>query len=225
MNRVARVLAVGLTAVLLLAWGGLWLAEEAGSPLAGAALGRVGALFGFGAPAGNAAGLASLAGVRIGGPFHLVNQSGAPVTDADFRGRWMLVYFGYTFCPDVCPTELQTIAAALHKLGPDADKVAPTFVTVDPERDTPAVLAKYVRLFDDRMIGLTGTPAEVADMARAFRVYYAKATVKAGGPYVVDHSSFVYLMDPNGRLAALFNQDTTSDELAAGIRSRLAKTS
>lgn len=224
MQRIARAIAFGLTAVLLVAWGALWLAGEAGSPLAAATLERVGAVFGIGAVGGKAAGLAA-PGVRLGGPFHLVDDRGASVTDADYRGRWMLIYFGYTFCPDVCPTELQTMATALKKLGPEAARVAPLFITVDPDRDTPPVLAKYVKLFDDRIIGLSGTPAEIADVARAFRVYYAKAQVKQGTPYAVDHSSFVYLMNPNGRLAALFSQDTSSDDMAAGIRERLAKQS
>lgn len=225
MDRIIRAFALGLVAVLLLAWGTLWLADEAGNPVATAALARVSALFGYQAPARNIAGMVPLGGVQVGGSFHLVNQNGTPVTDADYRGRWMLVYFGYTFCPDVCPTELQTIATALDKLGADAAKVVPLFITIDPGRDTPEVLAKYVKLFDDRIIGLTGTPAQIADAARTFRVYYAKVTPKDNTPYVMDHSSFVYLMDPKGRLAALFNQDTSADDLAAGIQERLSQKS
>jgi cytochrome oxidase Cu insertion factor (SCO1/SenC/PrrC family) len=225
MDRIIRALALGLVAVLLLAWGTLWLADEAGNPTAAAALRRVSTVFGYRQPAGNVAGMVPLGGVQIGGPFHLVDHSGTPVSEADYRGRWMLVYFGYTFCPDVCPTELQTIAAALDKLGADAPKVVPLFITVDPGRDTPEVLAKYVKLFDDRIVGLTGTPAQIADVARAFRVYYAKVTPKDDAPYVVDHSSFVYLMDPKGRLSALFSQDTSVDNLAAGIQERISQKS
>lgn len=224
MDRVIRAFALGLAALLLLAWGTLWLGNEVGNPLASAALGRVAALFGYGA-SGEGGGTVPLGGVQIGGPFHLVDQTGAPVTDATYRGRWLLVYFGYTFCPDVCPTELQTIAAALNKLGPDAAKVAPLFITVDPGRDTPEVMAKYVKLFDDRIIGLTGTPAQIAEVAHAFRVYYAKVPAKDGEPYVMDHSSFVYLMNPKGRLAALFNQDTSANDLAAGIQERISQKS
>ncbi len=222
MDRMVRFVALGLASALLLAWGGLWLADEAGSPFAGAAVARVGSLFGVDASA-DTSGVSTIAGVPIGGSFHLVNQSGVAVTDADFRGRWMLMYFGYTFCPDVCPTELQTIASALNKLGSAGADVVPVFVTVDPARDTPAVLAKYVKLFSNRLVGLTGTKAEIAEIAHAFRVYYAKETAKEGAPYVVDHSSFVYFMDPKGRLAALFNQDTSADDMAARIRKRLSQ--
>ncbi len=206
--------------MLLLAWGGLWLADEAGFVLPGSALGRAGAVLGLGSSVGQAA---DLAGAAIGGPFHLIDQNGRAVSDATYRGRWMLLYFGYTFCPDVCPTELQTIAAALGKLGDDNAKVVPIFVTVDPARDTPAVLAKYVHLFDKRLIGLTGTPAEIEQAARAYRVYYAKDGGRSGAAYAVDHSSFVYLMDPRGRLAALFNQDTSADDMAARIRARISR--
>jgi protein SCO1/2 len=225
MDRMVRAFALGLAAVLLLAWGTLWLADEAGNPVAAAALGRVGALFGYRPHPANLAGMVPLGGVQVGGPFHLVDHNGTPVADADYRGRWMLVYFGYTFCPDACPTELQTIAAALDKLGADAAKVAPLFITVDPQRDTPQVLASYVKLFDDRIIGLTGTPAQIADVARAFRVYYARAAAKDDAAYVMDHSSFVYLMDPKGRLAAMFSQDTSVDDMAAGIQERISQKS
>jgi len=223
MIRIARAAAIGLGAALLIVWGGLWLADAVGSPIASAALGRIGGLFGFQAASTAAVGTAPL-GVRIGGPFHLIDQHGAAVTDTDYRGRWMLVYFGYTFCPDVCPTELETIAAALGKLGPAAAKVAPLFITVDPARDTPEVLARYVKLFDDRIVGLTGTPDEIAAVAREYRVYYAKVTPDHS-PYVLDHSSFVYLMDPNGRLAALFDPSTSAERMAAGIEERQSQRS
>ncbi|MGH7211383.1 MAG: SCO family protein, partial [Acetobacteraceae bacterium] len=163
MGRIVRLAALGIATVLLMAWGGLWVADEAGSPFAGRALARAGSLVGIAAP--DAAGLSAVAGVPIGGDFHLVDQTGTPVTEASYHGRWMLLYFGYTFCPDVCPTELQTIATALGKLGPAATAVVPIFVSVDPARDTPAVLAKYVKLFSKRLVGLTGTPAEIAEVA------------------------------------------------------------
>ena len=221
MHRMTRRLALGAAAAVLLGWGALWLAGAAGNPAASRALATLSALVGY--QSSGAVGAIGPRGVQIGGPFHLVDQNGAAVSDADYRGRWMLVYFGYTFCPDVCPTELQTIAAALDKLGPDAAKVAPLFITVDPARDTPAVLAKYVELFGHGISGLTGTPDEIAAVARAFRVYYAKAPVGGTATYLMDHSSFVYLLDPKGRLAALFNQDTSADELAAGLRERLSQ--
>jgi protein SCO1 len=162
------------------------------------------------------------AAVAVGGPFSLLDDHGQPVTDQTWRGRWMLVYFGYTFCPDVCPTELQTIAAALEKLGPQAKAVVPLFITIDPERDTPAALANYVKLFDDRLIGLTGSPDQIASVARAYRVYYAKVTPKDSISYLMDHSSFIYLMGPDGKLRSLFRPGESAQELADGIRARMA---
>jgi cytochrome oxidase Cu insertion factor (SCO1/SenC/PrrC family) len=161
-------------------------------------------------------------GVSVGGPFALTDQHGAAVTDASYRGRWMLVYFGYTFCPDVCPTELQTIAGALDKLGPQASQIAPLFVTVDPERDTAAALADYVKLFDDRIVGLTGTPDQIAAVARAYRVYYAKATSKDSSTYLMDHSSFMYLMGPDGKFRALFRQGMSPQALADAIHTQMS---
>jgi protein SCO1/2 len=162
------------------------------------------------------------ASVAVGGPFSLVDEHGQPVTDQTYRGRWMLVYFGYTFCPDVCPTELQTIAAALDKLGPQGKAVVPLFITVDPERDTPGTLANYVKLFDDRLVGLTGSPEQIASVARAYRVYYAKVTPKDSTTYLMDHSSFIYLMGPDGKLRALFRPGESAQELADGVRARMA---
>lgn len=173
---------------------------------------------------GSGAAIALPAGTKIGGAFNLIDDQNRPVTEQTYRGHWLLVYFGYTFCPDVCPTTLQTIATALDKLGKGgAEKITPLFITIDPERDTPPVLARYVGQFDPRIIGLTGTPAAIADAARAYRVYYAKETPKDGSPYTMDHSSFIYLMDPEGRLAALFGPQTTADELAAGIKQKLGQ--
>ena len=112
--------------------------------------------------------------VAIGGPFTLEDGSGQPVTDRDFRGKFMLVYFGYTFCPDVCPTTLKAVADAMDKLGPDAAKVRPVFITVDPRRDTPPVVKKYAAAFGPEITGLTGTPEEIAQVAKEYRVYYAE---------------------------------------------------
>jgi cytochrome oxidase Cu insertion factor (SCO1/SenC/PrrC family) len=174
-------------------------------------------------PAGiESSGVSVPGGVSVGGPFALTDQHGAAVTDASYRGRWMLVYFGYTFCPDVCPTELQTIAGALDKLGPQASQIAPLFVTVDPERDTAAALADYVKLFDDRIVGLTGTPDQIAAVARAYRVYYAKATSKDSSTYLMDHSSFMYLMGPDGKFRALFRQGMSPQALADAIHTQMS---
>jgi len=205
MLRLTRWISLGLVVATLLAWGGFWL-RRSGIDLVGLGTAAVGIP----------------TGVSVGGPFALTDDHGRAVTDASYRGRWMLVYFGYTFCPDVCPTELQTIAAALDRLGPQAAQVAPLFITVDPERDTPAALADYVKLFDDRLIGLTGTPAQIAGVTRAYRVYYAKVTPKDSTSYLMDHSSFIYLIGPDGRLSALFRPGQTAAELADAIRARMA---
>jgi len=158
------------------------------------------------------------AGVPIGGPFRLQAADGREVTDADFRGRWMLVYFGYTHCPDACPTALQDMANALDTLGPEAKKkVAVLFITVDPERDTPAVMRDYVTAFDAPITGLSGTPEETAAVAKAYKVYYAKHP-KAGGDYDMDHSSVIYVMDPRGRFVTNFTHETAPDAIAAKLR-------
>lgn len=158
----------------------------------------------------------------IGGPFSLVDQHGANVTDASLHGRLALIFFGFTFCPDVCPTELQTITVALDRLGDKADQVAPVFITLDPERDTPVVLGAYLKDFDPRLIGLTGTPDQIAAAARAFRVYYAKTPSKdAEGGYTVDHTGIVYLMGRDGRYRTHFSLHTSPDEMAEAIRRNL----
>ena len=218
MSRVVRALFAVALAGLLLVWALLWFARV--SPTGSALLTRIETALGL---AREGSGLVLPAGTEIGGPFQLVDPSGRTLSEADFRGRWMLVYFGYTFCPDLCPTELQTMAAALDRLGAAAAGVAPLFITIDPERDTPDVLAKYVKLFDPRIVGLTGIPSAIATAARNFRVYYAKVPGKNGAPYLMDHSSLIYLMDPQGRLAALFDQATTARDLADAIRSHMAR--
>jgi len=152
--------------------------------------------------------------VPIGGPFSLVDQDGRRVSEQDFRGRFMLVYFGYTYCPDVCPLGLQTVAAAIDALPPELqERVAPVFVTVDPARDTPAVLRDYVGQFHPRLVGLTGSETEVAEALRAWRVYVRKAEPQDGS-YLVDHSTFTYLMNPDGSYAAHFGHATTAEEMA-----------
>ncbi|MFZ1110435.1 MAG: SCO family protein [Rhodomicrobium sp.] len=158
----------------------------------------------------------------IGGAFSLVDGAGNRVTDRDFRGRLMLVFFGYTHCPDVCPTELQNMADVLDKLGPDAGKVAPIFVSVDPKRDTPAALSSYVSNFSPRIVGLTGDRNEVADAAKAYRVYFRKAGDEAGDSYTVDHSAFVYLMDREGRYLTHFSFNTEPKVMVDAIRKQIA---
>lgn len=161
------------------------------------------------------------AGVDIGGPFALIDQHGRTVIDRDFQGRFKIVYFGYTYCPDVCPTELQTIAEALDKLGNKADAVAPIFITVDPERDTPKVLAAYLKNFGPRFIGLTGTPEQIAQVAKKYRVYYAKSPGQGPNDYTIDHTGIVYFMGPNGKFLTHFSLNTRPDEMADKIQSYL----
>lgn len=155
----------------------------------------------------------------IGGPFTLVDQDGKTRTDKEFRGKLMLVYFGYTYCPDICPTELQTISDALDELGDKAAQVQPLFITVDPERDTPSVMKAYVGHFNPRLLGLSGTSEQVAAAAKAYRVYYAKAPAKGGSKndYLMDHSGFVYLMGRDGKYLTHFTPQTPPDQVMQAI--------
>lgn len=162
------------------------------------------------------------AGVSIGGPFTLTDDKNHTVTDANYRGRWMLVFFGYTNCPDECPLTLQKMAKSLEDLGPLADRVAPLFITVDPARDTPDRLASYLENFDTRIIGLAGGDEQIAAIAKAYRVYYAPGQNEQSGTDLVSHSTFLYLMNPDGKLNALFSQDVTADKLTAALHARLA---
>lgn len=162
------------------------------------------------------------ASTGIGGPFRLTAGDGRTVTDADFRGRWMLVYFGYTRCPDACPTALQDMANAVDALGPDAARrVALLFITIDPERDTPALVQDYVSAFNAPITALSGTPEQIAAAARAYRVYYAKHPRDDGG-YDMDHSSIIYLMDPRGVLVGNFTHETPPDAITTKLRAVLA---
>jgi protein SCO1/2 len=155
----------------------------------------------------------------IGGPFTLEDGNGKPVTDRDFRGQYTLVYFGYTFCPDVCPTTLNAVADAMDKLGPAAKNLRPLFITVDPRRDTPAVVKQYAAAFGPSITGLTGTPAQIAQVAKEYRVYYAEHKTGPGpDDYSMDHSSILYLMDPEGRFIAPVRADQTGDEIAANLK-------
>lgn len=161
------------------------------------------------------------AGVAIGGPFQLIDDKGHGVTDADYRGRWMLVFFGYTNCPDDCPLTLQKMATALENLGPLAEQIAPLFITVDPARDTPGRLANYLENFDKRITGLTGSNEQIAAAAKAYRVYYSPAEHEKSGADIVGHSTFVYLMNPAGTFTTLFPSDIDADKLAAALRAKL----
>lgn len=163
-----------------------------------------------------------LAGARIGGPFTLTDQDGRRVSDRDFAGRYRLMYFGYSFCPDVCPVDLQKLMAgyaALEKSDPGVTaKIAPIFVTVDPERDTPAVLKQYVSAFHPKLIGLTGTPAEIAAVAKEYAIIYSKVQQPGASAYLVDHSRIVYLFGPKGEPIALIPEDGKPDQIAAELK-------
>ena len=157
--------------------------------------------------------------ISIGGPFTLQDGSGKPVTDRDFRGKYMLVYFGYTFCPDVCPTTLNAVADAMDKLGPAAARIRPLFITVDPKRDTPAVVKQYAAAFGPDITGLTGTPQEIAAAAKEYRVYYAEHRTGPGpNDYSMDHSSVLYLMGPDGGFIAPVRADQSGTEIAASLK-------
>jgi cytochrome oxidase Cu insertion factor (SCO1/SenC/PrrC family) len=159
----------------------------------------------------------------VGGPFELIDHSGHIRTERDFRGKLMLVYFGFTFCPDICPTDLQAIGLALEKLGDDADKVQPLFITVDPARDTAQHLAQYVPMFHPRLIGLTGNAEAIRKAADAYKVYYAKIPLGKADDYTVDHTAFIYLMDGDGNYLGFFPPGTSADRLVEIIRPRLAE--
>ena len=155
----------------------------------------------------------------IGGAFALIDHKGASVTNETYRGRYMLVYFGFTHCPDVCPAGLQVISTALDKIGPKAAKIQPLFISVDPERDTPKQMAAYVSSFYPGLVGLTGSPEQIAKVARAYRVYYAKVENKdLPGDYTVDHSSFFYLMDPEGAFVRHFPHSVSPEILADALK-------
>ncbi|MFD1626208.1 SCO family protein [Azospirillum griseum] len=153
----------------------------------------------------------------LGGPFALTDQRGRAVTDRDFHGRVVVLFFGYTFCPDICPTDLQIVAEALDRLGPRADGVQPLFVTIDPQRDNPAQLAEFTALFSPRILGLTGTPDQVAEAAKRYRVYYARAQGGESDAYTMDHSAFFYLLDRQGRTARVLPHAVPADQLASAL--------
>jgi protein SCO1 len=153
----------------------------------------------------------------VGGPFRLVDQEGRSVSDQDLKGRPFLVFFGFTHCPEICPTALFEISEILNRLGPDASKVNALFITVDPERDTPEKLKDYLSSFNPRLKGLSGDPAAVAAVAKAYRVYSKKVPLDAGG-YTMDHTTIVYLMDKEGRFVAPFSLKRKPEDSAADLR-------
>jgi protein SCO1/2 len=157
----------------------------------------------------------------IGGAFALIDQNGVRRADTDFRGQFMLVYFGFTYCPDVCPTDLLQMGLAVDQLGPGGDAVQPIFITVDPERDTPDHLKEYLAMFHPRFIGLSGDTAAIKEAARAYRVYYARAEL-AKSDYTIDHSAFIFLMGRNGEYLGFFPPGTSAELLAGTLRPFIA---
>jgi protein SCO1 len=153
----------------------------------------------------------------VGGPFKLIDQNGRTVTEQDMKGKPFLVFFGFTHCPDVCPTTLFDISEVFRKLGPDADRAAALFVTVDPERDTPEAMKSYLSSFDPHLRGLTGEEAAVDGVIKAYRAY-AKKVPNPDGSYTMDHTALVYLMDKEGRFVAPFNLKRRPEESAADLR-------
>src|SRR5580704_6268962 len=159
-------------------------------------------------------------GASIGGKFSLVDQNGKPFTDADLKGKWRLVFFGYTHCPDVCPTALNDLSLALDELGAKKDQVGIVFISVDPERDTPDVLKSYVESFGGPIVALTGSADEVKQAAQDYKVYYAKHPRTDGG-YDMDHSALIYVMDPQGRFTATFTPDDKEDAIVKRLQKLL----
>lgn len=173
-------------------------------------------------PAGALTGQSGLA--LVGGPFELTTHTGETVTDRDFAGRYMLIYFGYTWCPDVCPLALQFMDDALTRLGPEADLIQPIFITIDPERDTPEVMESYLANFHPRLIGLTGSPDTIAEIAESYKLYYRKTEPLDGadpGNYGMDHMNILYLMGPDGAYMTHFMSPTSPADVAAAIATHL----
>ena len=162
-----------------------------------------------------------LKGASVGGPFALTDQHGRPVSDADFKGKYRIVYFGFANCPDICPTDLAQIGQALRMFEKEhpkrGEKVQPIFITTDPERDTPAVLKPYVASFHPRLVGLTGTPQQVADAARAYAVFYSKMPHEDGGGYSMNHSRIIFLMGPDGEPIAMLPHEEGPTAMAAEL--------
>ncbi|MGY9004726.1 MAG: SCO family protein [Alphaproteobacteria bacterium] len=205
--RTVSMFVLGIVACVLVAWGLVSLVRVAPPS----------------ATSKSQSGVVNTGDVKFGGAFTLTDHTGKRVRDTDFHGKNMLVFFGYTFCPDVCPTELQIIARAVDILGKKASNLVPVFITIDPARDTPTQLAPYVAAFHPRLVGMTGSQKEIAAIAKAYKVYARKApgSGKDSKDYLMDHTSFMYLMGPDGQLRALFRAGIKPEILAREIAARL----
>ena len=221
MLKLIRIFALLLMAVLGGLWGLAWYVRAPGEAMGDAFLRQLAQFGGADMPAPSAGGVQLPQGIALGGPFSLQDHNGQRVTEGAFAGRLGLIYFGFTYCPDVCPTELGLMASALDLLGPDASRVLPVLITIDPARDTAAALADYVSRFHPALIGLTGTEEEIATAARAFRVYYRKIQPPGASDYLMDHSSFIYLVGPDGKVRQLFRPNTPPETIAAAMRGQI----
>ena len=201
MLKTIRYVAIALIAAGALGWGALWLR---GGGAARLGLGELG----FAVPGG----------VSLGGPFTLVDTTGATVTDASYRGRWMLIYFGYTYCPDFCPTTLAKLRQVREGLGDDAGRMQAIMISVDPGRDTPDLLGRYVAAFDPTFVGLTGTPDEIDAVGDTYGLFYEIHEGSAATGYLIDHSTRTYLIGPDGRALVAYPHDATVDAIVADLR-------
>lgn len=160
----------------------------------------------------------------IGGPFTLVASNGETVTDQTYRGKWALIFFGYTFCPDVCPTTLNNMTVALEKLGSEATKVQPLFITIDPARDTRDVLTEYLKSFDPRILGLTGAQAQIDRVVKEYRIYVAQQKSETDDKnYLISHSGYLYLMSPEGKFVNVIQGSEDGEAIAAWLRKEMTR--
>lgn len=196
MTRTLRVLLVVAISLMVIAAGGLAAVILIPSPQPQMTIARTGA---------------------IGGPFSLIASDGRTVTDETYRGKWMLIYFGYTSCPDACPTALNNMGVALDRLGSEAAKLQPIFITVDPKRDTREALAEYLKSFDPRIVALTGTEEQLAGLIKRYHLYVSRQPA-SDGHYLVDHSSYFYLMDPDGKFVNILHDDLSGENMVARLR-------
>jgi protein SCO1/2 len=159
---------------------------------------------------------------QVGGPYTLTDQNGEKRASGDFHGKYQLIYFGYSFCPDVCPTTLAVMAQALDAMGADSRRIVPVFITIDPERDTPDMLKKYVAAFGPQFVGLTGSPAEIAAVEKEYRVYAKKQPLGDGkNGYGMDHSSVIYLMGPDGRMVTFYDELVSPEALTKDLKAKI----
>ena len=222
MLKVIRYSSLALLLVIGGVWAHAWFTRAPGQGVGDAFAQRLAGVFGQDMPVPSAGGGVQLPpGITLGGAFSLIRQDGVAVTERDYVGRILLVYFGFTYCPDVCPTELGRIADVIDALGPAGERVTPILITIDPQRDTPAALADYVSRFHPRMQGLTGSSEQISEVTRRYRVFYARAQNQTMTDYLMDHSSFIYLVGPDSRVRTLFRPDAAVEDMTRSINSQL----